>query len=85
MIEDAEKSGLALAALALSTASIAAELREQRITVDKARAIFADARALVRDQAGFVVDAAIAQAADDFLSIAESFAQPASLRAAPKN
>jgi hypothetical protein len=37
--------------------------------VKKVRAIYNDARAVVHDPAGFVVDAETAQAADDFLSV----------------
>jgi hypothetical protein len=76
MIEDAERTGLGLAALALSTASIAAELREERLTEERAQAIFADARALVSDRAGFLLDPETARMAKEFLSIAEALAQP---------
>lgn len=84
-MENAEKSGLALAALALITARIAADLQDQRISGDIAHAIFSDARALVRDRAGFVVDPEIAGAADEFLSIAEALTQPDARRTANEN
>jgi hypothetical protein len=73
MIGFGENSGLALAALALVTASLAAAVRRGDISVEL-RAIIADAHALVHDRAGFVVDADATQAADDFLSAAEALA-----------
>jgi hypothetical protein len=39
------------------------------ISGEEVRAIYNDARAVVHDPAGFVVDAETAQAADDFLSV----------------
>jgi hypothetical protein len=80
MIDPADTSGLAFAAVALSTASLAAAVRRGEISVGEMRAIIADAHALVHDQAGFVVDTKAAQAADDFLSAAEALADPTALR-----
>jgi hypothetical protein len=40
------------------------------------RARLDDAHTLVHDPAGFVVDGDTTQAADDFLSVAEAFADP---------
>lgn len=74
MIGFGENSGLALAALALVTASLAAVVRRGEISVSDLRAIIADAHALVHDRAGFVVDTDATQAADDFLSAAEALA-----------
>jgi hypothetical protein len=73
MIGLGDNSGLAFAALALVTASLAA-VRRGEISVYEMRAIIADAHALVHDRAGFVVDPDTTQAADDFLSAAESLA-----------
>jgi hypothetical protein len=80
MIDPAAASGLAFAAVALSTAALAAAVRRGEISVSEMRAIVADAHALVHDQAGFVVDPRAAQAADDFLSAAEALADPTALR-----
>ena len=80
MIDPADTSGLAFAAVALSTASLAAAVRRGEISVGEMRAIIADAHALVHEQAGFVVDPKAAQAADDFLSAAEALADPTALR-----
>jgi hypothetical protein len=80
MIDPADTSGLAFAAVALSTASLAAAVRRGEISVSEMRAIIGDAHALVHDQAGFVVDPKAAQAADDFLSAAEALADPTALR-----
>ena len=80
MIDPADTSGLASAAVALSTASLAAAVRRGEISVGEMRAIIADAHALVHEQAGFVVDPKAAQAADDFLSAAEALADPTALR-----
>jgi hypothetical protein len=74
MIGFGDNSGLALAALALVTASLAAAVRRGEISVYDLRAIIADAHALVHDRAGFVVGADTTQAADDFLSAAEALA-----------
>jgi hypothetical protein len=80
MINAADTGGLALAGLALSTASLAAAVRRGEISVSEMRAIIADAHALVHDRAGFVVDAEATQAAGDFLSAAEALAEPTALR-----
>jgi hypothetical protein len=74
MIDLGETSGLAFAALALMTASLAAAVRRGEISVHEMRAIIADAHSLLHDRAGFVVDADTTQAADDFLSAAEALA-----------
>jgi hypothetical protein len=76
VIRRTDVSGLALAALALSTASLAAQLRRNEISMAQMREIVRDAHALVNDVAGFVADAKTAEAADDFLSAAEALAQP---------
>jgi len=73
MIDFEDNSGLALAALALITASLAAAVRRGEISVYDMRAIIAHAHALVHDRAAFIVDADATQAADDFLSAAEAF------------
>jgi hypothetical protein len=80
MIDPADISGLALAALALATASLADDVSHGQLPLDELHAIFADARTLVHDPAGFVVDAATSQAADDFLSVAEALADPMAIR-----
>jgi len=80
MIDPADTSGLAFAAVALSTAARAAAVRRGEISVSEMRAIVADAHALVHDQAGYVVYAKAAQAADDFLSAAEALADPTAVR-----
>jgi hypothetical protein len=82
MIDPADTSGLAFAAIALSTAALAAAVRRGEISVSEMRAIIAHAHALVHDQAGYVVDPKAAQAADDFLSAAEALADPTALRIA---
>ena len=46
-------------------------MRRGDISVDEIRAIIAEARALVHDRAGFVVDTDATQA-DDFLSVTEA-------------
>jgi len=74
MIDFEDNSGLALAALALITASLASAVRRGEISVYDMRAIIADAHTLVHDRAAFVVDADATQAADDFLSAAEALA-----------
>ena len=74
MIDFEDNSGLALAALALISASLASAVRRGEISVYEMRAIIADAHTLVQDRAGFVVDADATQAADDFLSAAEALA-----------
>jgi hypothetical protein len=74
MIDQSDAGGLGLAALALATATLAHDLRRGRISGAEVRAIYNDARALVHDRAGFVVDPQIAQAADDFLSVSDALA-----------
>jgi hypothetical protein len=76
MIDPADTGGLALAALALTTALIAADVRRGRLSIAELRVVIADAHTLVHDPAGFVVDGETTQAADDFLSVAEAFADP---------
>lgn len=76
MVDTDDTSGLALAALALSTAMLAADVRRGRLAAGELRAIVAAARVLVHARAGFVDDAATTRAADDFLSVAEALAQP---------
>ena len=66
MIHPTDTSGLALAALALSTAFLAAQVRRKEISIAEMREILRDAQALVNDAVVFVVDAETAQAADDF-------------------
>jgi len=80
MIEPSDANGLAFAALALSTASLAAAVRRGEMSVSEMRKIVADVHALVHDRAGFVVDAETTQAADDFLSAAEALALPDAAR-----
>jgi hypothetical protein len=81
MIDQSDAGGLGLAALALATASLAHDLRRGRISPTEMRAIYTEARALVHDRAGFVVDPEVAQAADDFLSVSDALAQPDGLGA----
>jgi len=80
MIDPADTSGLALAALALTTASLRAAIGREDISLREMHTIIADAHALVHDRAGFVVDAETTQAADDFLSAAEALAEPTAPR-----
>jgi hypothetical protein len=80
MIEETDRGGLALAALALRTARLASEVRQGIISLAEMRAIVRDAHALVNDAAGFVADDKVAQAADDFLAAAEALAHPDALR-----
>jgi hypothetical protein len=74
MVDQSDTGGLGLAALALATATLAHERRRDRISSAERRDIYNDARALVHDRGGFVVDPEIAQAADDFLSVSEALA-----------
>jgi hypothetical protein len=71
-----DRAGLALAALALTTATLAAQVREASLSIVAMREIVRDAHRLVNDIAGFVVDEKVAEMADDFLSIAEALAMP---------
>jgi hypothetical protein len=74
MIDQSDAGGLGLAALALATATLAHDLRRGTISGTELRAIYNEARALVHDRAGFVVDPEVAQAADDFLSVSDALA-----------
>jgi hypothetical protein len=85
MIELGDTSGLALAALALSTASLATFVRRGDLSVSEMRTIMADARRLVHDRAGFVVDTDATQAADDILSAAEALALATSDDSGPRS
>jgi hypothetical protein len=71
-----ERAGLALAALALTTATLAAKVREGDLSLVTLREIVRDAHRLANDVAGFVVDDKVAEMADDFLSMAEALAMP---------
>jgi hypothetical protein len=75
-INSDERAGLALAALALTTATLAAQVREGALSVVAMREIVRDAHRLANDVAGFVVDEKVAEMADDFLSMAEALAMP---------
>jgi hypothetical protein len=75
MVDQSDAGGLGLAALALATATLAYERRRGRISGEEVRAIYNDARALVHDRAGFVVDPETARAADDFLSVSDALAR----------
>jgi len=81
VIDQSDASGLGLAALALATAHLAHDVRRGKISPTEMRAIYREARALVHDPAGFVVDPEIAQAAEDFLSVSDALAQPDALGA----
>ena len=74
-IDQADAGGLGLAALALTTAALAHEVRRGRLSAAESRAIYYHARALVHDRAGFIVDPEIVQAAEDLLSVSEALAQ----------
>jgi hypothetical protein len=78
MVDLPEAAGLALAALALSTARLARDVKCGAISVAEARAIIADAHALLRDAPSWVNDRAALQAAGDFLGAAEGLAELAS-------
>lgn len=69
-----ERAGLALAALALTTTTLAAQVREGSLSVVAMHEILRDAHRLANDVAGFLVDEKIAELADDFLSMAEALA-----------
>jgi hypothetical protein len=75
-INSDERAGLALAALALTTATLAAQVREGDLSLVALREILRDAHRLANDVAGFVVDEKAAEMADDFLSMAEALAMP---------
>ena len=76
MIDEADTSGLGLAALALATASLAHGVRHGRISLEERSAIYKEARALVHDPAGFVIDLEVVRAANDFLSVSDALSQP---------
>ncbi|HYZ40460.1 MAG TPA: hypothetical protein VE687_07520, partial [Stellaceae bacterium] len=76
MVNRDDRTGLALAALALTTAALAARVREGALSIEAMRAIVRDAHMLANDAAGFVVDEKAAAMADDFLCAAEALAMP---------
>jgi len=75
-INSDERAGLALAALALTTAALAAKVREGDLSLVLLREIVTDAHRLANDVAAFIVDEKGAEMADDFLSMAEALAMP---------
>jgi len=75
-INSHERAGLALAALALTTAALAAKVREGDLSLMLLREIVMDAHRLANDVAAFIVDERVAEMADDFLSMAEALAMP---------
>jgi len=75
-INSNERAGLALAALALTTATLAARVREESLSIVAMREIVRDAHRLAGNVAGFVMDEKVAEMADDFLSMAEALAMP---------
>jgi len=75
-INSDERAGLALAALALTTAVLAAKVREGDLSLVLLREIVTDAHRLANDVAAFIVDEEVAEIADDFLSMAEALAMP---------
>jgi len=79
-INSDERAGLALAALALTTATLAAKVREGDLSLVALREIVRDAHKLANDVAGFIVDQKVAEMADDFLSMAEALAMPGAPR-----
>jgi hypothetical protein len=79
-INSDEGAGLALAALALTTATLVAQLRAGELSVAALRETVRDAHRLANDVAGFIVDEGVAEMADDFLSMAEALAIPAAPR-----
>jgi hypothetical protein len=81
VIDQSDAGGLGLAALALTTALLAHDVRHGRISRTDMRSIYNDARALIHDPAGFVVDPNVAQAADDFLSVSDALVQPDAMAA----
>jgi hypothetical protein len=76
IIDSDDQTGLALAALTLTTAVLAAQVRAGSLSIEALRAIVRDAHMLANDAAGFVVEEKAAEMADDFLSVAESLAMP---------
>jgi hypothetical protein len=75
MIDEADAGGLGLAALALATASLGHGVRHGRISAAERSAIYNEARALVQSPAGFVVQPAVVEAAEDFLSVSDALGQ----------
>ena len=69
IIESDDQTGLAFAALTLTTVVLAAQVRAGSLSIEALRAIVRDAHMLANDAAGFVVDENSAAMADDFLSI----------------
>ena len=65
-INSNERAGLALAALALTTATLAARVREGSLSIVAMREIVRDAHRLANNVAGFVMDEKVAEMADDF-------------------
>src|SRR5260370_33874607 len=82
ILDSDDQTGLALAALTLTTAVLAAQGRAGSLSIEALRAIVRGAHMLANDAAGFVVDEKAAEMADDFLSIAEAFAVPGATRVA---
>ena len=76
ILDSDDQTGLALAALTLTTAVLAAQVRAGSLSIEALRAIVRDAHILANDVAGFVVDEKSAEMADDFLSMAEALAMP---------
>ena len=76
ILDSDDQTGLALAALTLTTAVLAAQVRAGSLSIEALRAIVRDAHMLANDAAGFVVDEKSAEMADDFLSMAEALAMP---------
>jgi hypothetical protein len=79
-IDSDDQAGLALAALTLTTAVLAAQVRAGSLSIEALRAIVRDAHMLANDAAGFVVVEKAAEMADDFLSMAEALATPGAPR-----
>jgi hypothetical protein len=76
-LDSDDQTGLALAALTLTTAVLAAPVRSGSLSIEAMRDIVRDARKLANDAAGFVVKGEkTVEMADDFLSMAEALAMP---------
>jgi len=81
ILDSDDQTGLALAALTLTTAVLAAQVRAGSLSIEALRAIVRDAHMLANDAAGFVVEGEKAvEMADDFLSMAEALAMPGAPR-----
>ena len=76
ILDSDDQTGLALAALTLTTAVLATQVRAGSLSIEALRAIVRDAHMLANDVAGFVVDEKSAEMAADFLSMAEALAMP---------